>query len=212
MEPAPLARGQQRPADSAPTRDGTTPSPTRPQRRAQFPARENATEPIPKIASRWGRTNSSRWSLPASFIFIQQMAQLANFFRRGLAPGQRMHHELTGRTFENPLQHVPGKLLLGLLGGKACFIDVRPLGFVSTHRAFCGHDLQEFQYRGVAEVSFLAERLVDFANRGGAAIPEHAENFELGGGGFVRRVLHGKRTYYEDVRSVTENLRRLRIS
>ena len=118
-----------------------------------------------------------------------------------------MHHELTGRTFENPLQHVAGKLLLGLLGGEAGFIDVRPLRFVSAHGAFCGHNLQELEDRGVAQLFFLAERFMNFANRGGSAVPEHAENFKFGGCGFVRRLLHGRRPYYEDVRSVNENLR-----
>src|ERR1700680_3891864 len=180
------------PADSATRRDGTTPSQPRPMRRAQFPARGNATEPIPKIAWRWGRTNSSKRSSPAPFICIQQTAQLADLLRRRLAASERVHHQLTRRTLENPLQHVPGKLLLGLLSRQACFIDVGPLRFVSAHRALCGHNLQKLQHCRVAEVFFLAEIVVHFADRRRSAVPENAENFEFRSGRFVRRLLHGK--------------------
>ena len=103
-----------------------------------------------------------------------------------------MHHELTRRTFEDPLQHVPGKLLLGLLGGKACFIAVRPLCFVSAHRALCGHDLQKLEHSGVAEIFFLAERFVNFSDRLRSAAPEDAQDFKLRSGRFVGRLLHGK--------------------
>src|ERR1700722_9773893 len=164
----------------------------RPAQREQFPARGNATEPILEIASHWEKPNSSDSSSPAPFIFIQQTAQFANFFRRGLAPGQRMHHELARRTFEHSLQHVPGKLPLGLFRGKACFIDVRALGFVSAHGAFCGHNLQKLEHRRVTEIFFLTQRFVDFAHSRRSAVPKDAKNFELRSGGFVRSLLHGK--------------------
>jgi hypothetical protein len=67
--------------------------------------------------------------------------------------------------------------------------------------------LKQLEDRGVAKLFFLAERSMNFANRGGSAVPEHAEYFEFGGCGLVGRLLHGRRTYYEDVRSVNKNLR-----
>ena|SRR2546427_5813991 len=101
-----------------------------------------------------------------------------------------MHHELAGGAFEYPLQHVSGKLALGLFGGQARFIDVRALGFVSANRSFCGHDLQKLQDAGVAEGLLLAESVVNFANCRRAACPEDAQDFEFGSGGFLRYLLH----------------------
>src|ERR1700722_1303809 len=117
-EPAASAPAHQRLSDSATRSDNTKPLQLRPVRRERFPARGNATEPTLRIASHWEKQNSSECSSPAPFIVIQQTTEFVNLFGRGLASGQRMHHELTRRTFEHLLQHVPGKLALGLLRGK----------------------------------------------------------------------------------------------
>jgi hypothetical protein len=88
-----------------------------------------------------------------------------------------MHHELAGRPFEDALQNVSDKLTLGLLGWHACFIDVRPLGFVSANGAFCSHDLQKFQDTGVTHGPFLLQGVMHFPNRGWPSAPENAKNF-----------------------------------
>jgi hypothetical protein len=67
---------------------------------------------------------------------------------------------------------------------------VGALGFVSADRPFCGHDLEKLQDAGVAESLFLAEGVVNFADRGRAACPEDAQDFELGSGGFLWFLLH----------------------
>jgi hypothetical protein len=128
---------------------------------------------------------------------------------RGFAPGQGMHHELAGGAFENALQYVPGKLTLSLLSRQARLIDVRSLAFVSANYSLCGHDLKKFEYAGVACGPFLLQRVVDLPDRGRAAGPENPEDFKLRCGRFLRRSFHGKRPYYEGIRSVNENLRRL---
>src|SRR5438045_4034606 len=79
-------------------------------------------------------------------------------------------------------------------GGKACFIDVRTLCFVSPHQAFCNHDLQEFEDAGVAGILFFAQGFVDFAHSGGSAGPQYAEDFQLRNSGFLQGLLHGKET------------------
>lgn len=103
-----------------------------------------------------------------------------------------MHHKLAGGAFEDALQHVPGDLAFGLLGGEACFIDVRPLGFVSLDRAFCRHYLQKLQNAGVAHGALFLQRVVNFAYGRRAAGPQNPENFEFRSRGFLRRLLHGK--------------------
>src|SRR5580692_11258120 len=101
-----------------------------------------------------------------------------------------MHHELAGGAFENSLQHVSRQLPLSLLRRQACFIDVRPLGFVSPNRPFCRHNLQKFQDAGVPHGLFLQQRVVHFPNRGGPSSPENTQNFKLRDGGFLWRMLH----------------------
>ena len=118
-----------------------------------------------------------------------------------------MHHELAGRALKNSLQHVARQLAFGLFRRQACLIDVGTLGFVSADSPFCSHDLQEFQDAGVAQVLRLAQRLVNFAHRGGAARPQNTQNFQLCSGRLLWRRLHDDVPYYEDIRSVNENLR-----
>ncbi len=90
-----------------------------------------------------------------------------------------MHHELASGSLEHSLQHVACQLAFCLFRGPACLIDVRTLRFVSADRAFCGHDLQEFQDAGVAQGLGFAKRLVDFAHRGWAARPENTQDFQF---------------------------------
>src|SRR3954467_10846819 len=118
------------------------------------------------------------------------MANLLDLFGRGLVSGEGMHHELARGTFKNALQHVPCQLPLGLLRRKACFIDVRPLRFVSPHGAFCGHNLEELQHRRVPERLLLAKRLVHFAHGSGAAGPQHTQYLKLRSSWFLRRTRH----------------------
>src|ERR1039457_3524510 len=118
-----------------------------------------------------------------------------------------MHHELAGGTFKHALQYISGKLAFGLLGGDTCFIDVRPLGFVSANRAFGRHNLQKLEHAGVAHGPGCLQSVMHLANGGGSLGPENPKDFEFGGSGFPRQLLHGERQYYEGVRSVNEKFR-----
>ncbi len=151
------------------------------------PCQRKCSRPIPEIASRCGAESQFVMEsvIGGSFHIRRACGAISSISsRRGLTPGQRVHHQLARRSLEYPLQHVPGELALGLLGGQACFIDVRPLGFVSPHRAFCRHNLQQLQDRGVSQGFLLAQGLMHFTHGRGAAGPQNAENFELRSGGF----------------------------
>src|SRR6266436_3287717 len=106
------------------------------------PATGSAPAPSPGLAL---YSYSSSWSESSSavpFILVEHTANLLDLVARGPVSGKGVHHELTRRALEYALQHIPRELPLGLLGGQACFIDVRPLHFVSPHGTFCRHDLE----------------------------------------------------------------------
>src|SRR5215469_2240760 len=124
-----------------------------------------------------------------------------------------MQHELARRAFEDPLEDVAGQLAFGLLCGQACCIDVRTLRFVSLNQTFCGHDLKEFQDAGVTDIFGLGQRFMDVAYRGWPTRPQYAQDFEFGGSRLLRgRLFHDKAQYYEGVRSVNENGRRMNLA
>src|SRR5215471_2281333 len=170
---------------------------------------ENARAPSPPAAL-LAEKASSRWSSAIPFIFIEQAAQLIDLFAGGLFASEHMHHELARRAFEDPLQDIARQLAFGLLCGQACCIDMRTLRFVSLNQTFCGHDLKEFQDAGVTDIFSFGQRFMDFSHRGRATRPQDAKDFELGGSRLLRgRLLHDKAQYYEGIRSVNENVRRL---
>src|SRR5579863_1052621 len=180
-----------------PRRAGKETSFRRPWPRAQSPARGSAAVPILRNASRSGKPSSSGWlsswsSSAVPFVVVQQTAQFADLFGRGFASGERMHHELACRAFEHPLQHVPGDLPLGLLGGQDCFIDVCALGFVSPHRSFCCHDLQQLQDGRISKQLLLAQRFMDLTNRRRPARPKDVENLKFRSGRLLRGLFHAE--------------------
>jgi len=114
-------------------------------------------------------------------VLLEEAAEFLNFFP-GAAPCRKgVQHQLAGRPVENALQHVGSQLALGLFGGLLSFIDVCALLFVTPDQALRGHYLHEFQNGGVAEGLFFLKSLVNIADRGGPAFPEHLENLQLGG-------------------------------
>ena len=118
-------------------------------------------------------------------MFIEQAAKLFDFFPGAALRRKGMKHQFAGGPVEDALQHVRGELALGLFGGLLRFIDVRALVFVTPHQSFGGHNLHEFQNGGVAESLLFVEGVVDFADGGRPAIPEHLKDLQLGGGRFL---------------------------
>jgi 23S rRNA pseudouridine2605 synthase len=126
-------------------------------------------------------------------VFVEQVAKLFNLLPRAALRGQRVQHQFSRGTVENALQHVGGKLALGLFLRLLRFIDMRALIFVAADETFHGHDLHELEYCRVAESLFRLQRFLDFANRGRSALPENLQDLQLGGGGLLRRgVFHAQ--------------------
>src|SRR5207249_4902437 len=94
--------------------------------------------------------------------------------------------------------------------------DVGALPVVTDHEALGRHDLERLEDGGVAGIAVDIDRLVHLADRARAAIPEHAQNGQLGSSrprkGFLGS-WHGEpsvrdgRSVYEAVRNVNEDLR-----
>ena len=126
-------------------------------------------------------------------MFVEQAAQLFNLLPRTALRGQSMQHQFPRGTVENALQHVGGKLALGLFCRLLRFIDMGALIFVATDETLRGHDLHQLEYRRVAESLFGLQRFVDFANRGRSALPQNLQDLKLGGSGLLRRgVFHAQ--------------------
>ena len=92
-----------------------------------------------------------------------------------------MQHKLAGGAFKDAFERVRGKLAFSFLGGKAGFVNMGALLFITAYQALDGHDLHEFQDGGVAEIPFFGKRGVDIADGGRAAVPKNVENIEFGG-------------------------------
>src|SRR5205085_1417977 len=111
---------------------------------------------------------------------------------------------------------VADHLSLRLLLGEPRLIDVRALPLVAADQPFFGHDLEHLQDGGVPGKLGVAHRVVHFAHRAGATLPQYSQNFQLRIGRTRRRRLrHDGSTpyltrpvsYYEALRIVNEILR-----
>src|SRR5207249_3078725 len=95
--------------------------------------------------------------------------------------------------------------------------DVGALPVVTDHEALGRHDLERLEDGGVAGIAVDIDRLVHLADRARPAIPEHAQNGQLGSSrprkGFLAS-WHGEpsvrdgSSIYEGIRSVNANVRR----
>ena len=120
-------------------------------------------------------------------MFVEQVAKLFNLLPGAALCCKGVQHQLARGPVKNAFEHVGGKLALGLFCGLLRFIHVGTLVLVAPDQALRGHDLHQLQHCGVAEGLFFAERFVDFANRGWAAIPEHLKYLQLSGCGLLWR-------------------------
>ena len=93
------------------------------------------------------------------------------------------------------MEQVAGELALGPLLSAAGEVDVGALGFIAAQEGFFGHDLHDFEDRGVLSGFASGDDFVDFAHGRGAAGPEDGEDFKLGVGGAWRIGWFG---HYED--------------
>src|SRR5260370_548252 len=95
-------------------------------------------------------------------------------------------------------------------------VDVSPLLFISANQPLFGHDLERLKNGCVAGRSGFVEGLLDLADGARAALPQPPQNPKPGIGRAGRSLFwhshpplpffQGK-SYYEEFRSVNENLR-----
>src|SRR5882762_7642372 len=170
-------RARPPPARNAPARFGIP----RPPRQTEPPAPRlaigSATRSIRASAEAPAKSNSRSWSSASPLVLVQKAAQLIQLFLGRPPSRERMNHQLACRALEHPLQDVPHELPLRFHRRLACFVNVGPLLFVSADSSLGGHNLQEFQNCGVAEVLLFAELFVDFPDRGRPALPEYSQDF-----------------------------------
>ena len=147
----------------------------------------------------------SRLRFLSLFEVCEHLTHLGDLLGGGFSAGQRLHHEVGGRTAEGAIQEVTYQLPLGLLLRHPSLIDVGAGGFIPFDEAFGGHNLHEFQHRGVADFAVEHEGGVDVAHGAGTLVPEDAKDFEFGVGGAWKIVTgHLGAGYYEAVRTVNE--------
>ena len=94
---------------------------------------------------------------------------------------ERLHHELPGRTSERAVQQIAHELPLRRFFTETGAVDVGPVSLVALHESLFRHDLQQFERRGVdGPGPFLGEQFVDVPDRAGTALPEDAQDRQLG--------------------------------
>jgi len=103
-----------------------------------------------------------------------------------------VEHEFLRRAVKDTLQYIGCKLALGFFRGLLRFVNVSALLFVAANQPFGGHNLHQFQNCGVAESFFFLQSIVDFADRGRAALPEDLKDLQLGSCGLLKcGLVHG---------------------
>src|SRR6185503_10590824 len=73
-----------------------------------------SAQPRARVTS--GESQLFSLAMLVSLIRIQNAAEFFDFLCRGPVARKGVHHQLAGGAFKHALQHVPGKLALGLLG------------------------------------------------------------------------------------------------
>src|SRR5213594_4484848 len=183
-----------RPARNAPMLFGKPLPPQQTGPPAPPPATGSATASSRASAKPPAKSNSRNCSSVSPLVFVQKTPQFMQLFL-GRSPAlQRMDHQFARRALKYSLQHVANQLALSFRRWLACLINVRPLLFVSAHRALGGHDLQQLEHGGVAEVLLFPQRFVHIANRGRPALPQHAQNLQLRSGWLLQRLFRHARS------------------
>src|SRR5687767_10851142 len=96
------------------------------------------------------RRGQSTWSFASSSTLrVEQLADLGNLVRRGLAGRQCLEHEFRGRSVEDAIEQIAHELLLCLVFRESGLVDVRPGGLVALDEPLLDHDLQRLENGGV---------------------------------------------------------------
>src|SRR5439155_19625302 len=91
-----------------------------------------------------------------------------------------IQNKLPGRSPESAIEQHGDELAMGVQQMGGGLKDVSTLRVVSDHEALGRHDLERLEDGRVAGLAADVDRLVHLADRARAAIPEHAQNGQLG--------------------------------
>ncbi len=119
--------------------------------------------------------------LSFDLVFVEELADLGEFFGGGAFGGEGLEDEVGGGAGEGAVDEVFDDLALGMMCGEGGGVDMGAVGFVALDEAFFHHDLEEFEGGGVT--GFSGEVFVDLSDGGRAMIPEDTEDGEFAVGG-----------------------------
>ena len=114
-------------------------------------------------------------------------------------------------------REIANQLPLGLLLTQLCPVDVRPIPLIPLDQPLLCHDLQKLERRRIGRRAFAVQHVVDVPHGAWAAVPQDAQDCQLGVGRFRGHSGHVwprscgiglDGSIYELLRSVNEELRR----
>src|SRR5262249_36943219 len=120
--------------------------------------------------------------LPVVAGAVDGPANVPELFRGRALRRERLHHELARRSAERAIEQVAHQLPLRGLLAQPRAIDVRAVALVAVDQALLRHDLQQLQRGRVRRGALLGQRLVHLSDGAGPALPEDAQDRQLGVG------------------------------
>ena len=130
----------------------------------------------------------------------------ANLFEFDVAGGfhrERMQSKLRGRAGEEADAEISQNFALHRILTDRGAIYVRPIGLVSNHETFGGHDLQHLEDSGVTRRPFLIESVINLPHSGRFFLPQDPEQLEFGFGGAGDCVASVRHDVSDVIRSVS---------
>src|SRR3954465_1741408 len=138
--------------------------------------RGRSTPPAPATRA----PDRRRRSLPPPLVLVEQRADVVELLRVDLSSGERALEQSARRPVEGLLQDGRGQLALRHAALDRRLVDVRAETLGARQQALLVHHLHLLQHRRVADVLGRGDDLEDFAYRAGPALPQDAQDPELG--------------------------------
>src|SRR5262245_37078396 len=111
---------------------------------------------------------------------VDGVPDVTQLLRRGALRRERLHHQLHRRAAERAVDEIADELPLGLFLAEPRSVDMGPIAIVALDQPLLGHDLKELQGGRVGRLPVPGEHLVDLAYRTRPALPENAQDGQLG--------------------------------
>src|SRR5438270_557121 len=132
------------------------------------------------------KSSQRRRSFRTSYVFVDQLSNLIQFFRRRLMAGERLHHKLLCGTVEGAFEQVIQQALSRMRALEPRRIQVRAFRLVSVQQTLVHHDLHQFEHRRITCGLPFTEVLIDAAHRHRPSLPEDLKNLQLSLGRLLR--------------------------